>query len=210
MPGGPRPNSGGARPGAGRPRGSRTRPAAAKALLQATVIKKRKRLRAADVLYDQLAENVALRDQARKAGDPDLHRIYSQRVERIAQSLLPHEMPRLNAIAVAAPPSSQRTEFRFEIFERERQPPLIDARPVETSGRPEPSLTISDDRNGLGDAKNELNPTPAPQQAKQYPTPETHPPPVAEDPRAPLMDCNRPRSLFEHPAFAPTRFGSRH
>jgi hypothetical protein len=152
-----------------------------------------------------LSEYSRLAAVAKQAHDVDSYRTWSAACERVSMSLLPHELPRLNAVAMAKLPPNP-VEFRLNIFERARTPPQqieaqpVNAAPVVDATQSEPEAASKSDN--LSDLKPEAKPD------KEEP-----PPP----PAAPPLNNNNSyavgsgRSLFEHPSLQPwRRYGSRH
>jgi hypothetical protein len=192
---------GGRRPNSGRRPGSITRPKAAAALLQAAP-KTGKGLSAAGTLRKLLSEYSSLAATAKAAGDVANFKIWSERSAQIATALLPHELPRLNAVAVAPTPASDTTVFKLKIFETPRRPPVqIEAKPIAD--------------NVPAEAKPEAaTPEPAAEPAKSAEAPklqEPQPQPSSTPPAPPQNSNDGPawarqqRSLWEHPSLSLAR-----
>lgn len=174
-----------------RPRGSKTR-RVTHALLETTPVVRRKRLSPVEVLHEALAENHALAKRARKAGDVDNHRIYSDRAVQIAQSLLPH--------APEAP--GEITNVFLKVFEHQRQPKAIEA-PRDDASAP----TIIDAAATEAPPQQAAPPSDHSASASE-PPPEPNPALQRRATEVVHVDYDRQRpSVLEHPTVAAERFG---
>jgi hypothetical protein len=176
---------GGRRANSGRRGNSTNRPKAGAALLAATKLDDTaEHPTAVATLRRLLAQFSSLAETARLANDAANFQLWSRRASEIAQALLPHETPRLNAIATVPAEASKLTEFRLSIFdERPRQPVQIEAKPVDIIDQ-----VIAEER------------TPAPEPPKEEPKAEAPPTPSPPPEEAPGPSWAEPRSLFQHPA----------
>jgi hypothetical protein len=159
---------------------------------------------AVSTLRRLLSEYIRLSEIAKAAHDAAAYRSWSAAAERVAQSLLPHEVPRLQAVMTTTPDTGDRvTDFVLRIFENERKPLQIEAQAAD--------VTASDDAVTSPERSADAAAI-APEPAKPQAYPEPPPPSPPENPRAPLMSfCTERKSLFEHPSLRPfAPFGSRH
>jgi hypothetical protein len=205
-----------------RPRPSKTR-RVTHALLETTPVR-RKRLSPVEVLHEALAETHALAKRARKAGDVDNHRIYSDRAVSIATALLQHEAPSV---------PGNVTDVFLSVFERQRVPAVLEAPRdnLETADQaacvfeepkivdgvatevPEPEHC----QNSATGSVERAAPQPQAASADQasakpdLPEPSPEPPPQPQQPRHGInvlhVDYARQRpSVLEHPTVAAERF----
>jgi hypothetical protein len=164
-------------PPAGRPAPSLRPPRAAKQ-------KGRRGELAVDYLQRNLSRFERLADAAWKARDPALFTRYSKVCIEIATSLATYQTPRLSAVATVAPQQRGAIDFELRIFDKQRVPVQIEARPAETTPAPEVIEAVAE-------------PEPAAEPPK--PEPEASPTPPPPDAPAP-PSWAAPRSVLEHPS----------
>jgi hypothetical protein len=187
---------GGKRPHSGRPKGSRNYPRAAAALLQAAFANERRnegddqQTDPIAMMRGQLVEFGRLAATAKQAGDMNSYKYWTKRVGEVCRDLTPYLAPKLQAVMTSTP-TPDKVDFFLNVFERERKPFQIEAKPIAADPTPTPEEVI--EAAPEPEAKPEEPKTTEPEAP---PTPPSPPPPD----QAPGPSWAEPKSLFSHPA----------
>jgi hypothetical protein len=165
-----------------------------------------------------LAEYSRLAAVAKQAHDVDSYRTWSAACERVSMSLLPHELPRLNAVATTKLlQPGEVTTVTFNVFQKDRRErmKLIEATPVDATAsevlapperierRSANAAALEPDRETAAASPPIKEPPAKPEEPKPAP------PQSPSDGNAYAVGSGK--SLFEHPSLSPLmRYGARH